>query len=187
MNNYVLINSDNASFYREDFIKLYQKCFSEEPYFETWNYDDVLEIWDSHIQKGIIIVCVSKQNVIGFILGHKANNDATSDVSEMLTQLGNMKLDIELDKTIYISELAVSSDHRRCGIAKELVNNLFTEAKKLNLSTYLMRSDLKNSKSSPLFIKYFNGQQLDICLNNSLHEELANSASLQKGMWWGPI
>ena len=186
---YIIIDNNNIDLCRDGFIKLYQESFSEPPYNETWSYETVLDTWNVHLNNGLIVVCLFNDIVIGFVCGYQAKLKVTKDIDQMTNKLEstNKLLDFDLDKTIYVSELAVMKEHRGRGIAKTLVAILFNEFKKNGMIHYFMRSDLNNSQSAPLFIRYFNGKQMDITVENSSAEILANSASAEKGFWYGPL
>ncbi len=156
MSTYVIVDDSNGDLYRDSVIKLYQESFREEPYFESCPYSDVLHIWNSHLSKGSIIVCVLDQNVIGFVFGHQAKL-STDDIIKMLNKF-------DLNKTIYVSELAVC-DYFGEIIARTLVDNLFSEAKKKNQTHYCVGSDIKNS----------------------ITEMISGSELIGDDLWYGPL
>jgi ribosomal protein S18 acetylase RimI-like enzyme len=179
----------DSNLYREDFIKLYQKCFSEPPYNEDWSYESVAELWDQHISNGLIGICLSEGSVIGFVTGYQASMKITDDIDQLLTETSNSgkSLDFDLETTVYVSELAVSMEYRRQGIAKIMTEHLFEGFKKRSMTHYFMRADLTNAHSVPLFVKYFGGKQMDLIVTTTENEILAGSTSLEKGYWYGEL
>lgn len=165
MATYVIINDSNVFLYRDSVIKLYQKSFIEEPYCEYWTYSDVLKIWNSHLLKGLIIVCVLDQIVIGFVFGHQSKMSTDDIIEALVKHKNNTKLEFDLNKIIYVSELVVACDQFQEGIARALVDSLFSEAKKMNQTHYCMGSDIKNS----------------------INELMTRSELIEDGIWYGPL
>jgi ribosomal protein S18 acetylase RimI-like enzyme len=163
---YIVVNSN---LYREDFINLYQTCFKEPPYNENWSYETVAELWDDQKAGGIIVLCLTNNNVIGFATAYQASLKTTNDIDQFLSEIKEQDklVPFDLETTIYVSELAVSSQYRRQGIAKLLIECLFAEFKKNEMIQYFMRADLTGAHSVPLFVKYFGGKQMDIIVTTT--------------------
>ena len=189
MDNCIDITAENAHLYQDKCIELYQRCFKEPPYNEDWPYNTVLEIWKLHRDSGHIVTYQIDDKLVGFIYGYRAGLKINDDIDQMMKEVttADISLDFDLNDTMYISELAVMKEHRRKGIARALADHLFKISKTNAMTHYLLRSDLNNSQSAPLFIKYYNGKQLDIVTGNDLSEISVNSASEEKGHWYGPL
>jgi ribosomal protein S18 acetylase RimI-like enzyme len=177
-----VVNVDSSHQYKDQFIALYQDSFKEPPYCENWSYEDVEVTWCDHVSQGMVVVCVdATDRVIGFVCGYMGHLRVTDAVEQVESQLSNFNL----EKTLYVSELAVAREHRRKGFANAMVDCMFGEFKKQGATHYFLRSDLNNSVSAPLFIKYYNGKKMDIVASKS--DACNFSASKEKGFWCGPL
>lgn len=173
---YIFIDNNNKDKYQNDFIELYCECFGD-PSSEMYNYEEVAKIWKTHVENGVIIVCEIDNKVIGFICGYLANKYITEDLQRLLNIVDNntnvsLKEIIDINRTIYIYAMAVKKEYRRRGIAKKMVELLFDKFRKNidGISYFLMETDTENSKSAPLFIKYYQAKQPEIPV---------------KGVWYG--
>lgn len=184
---YITVTPDNHQIYQDQFIKLYQQCFSEPPYCENWSYADVLDTYITHVDKGSVIVCMANPDqLIGFMCAYESVTKLTDDIDQMLAHHTGI-LEFDLNKSIYVSEMAVDPNFRGKGIARALTVATFDVYKSRGLTHYFMRSDLSESKSAPLFIKYFNGSPTAVIVPNTDDEVAAGSQSSAKGFWYGPL
>lgn len=125
MLDYIVIDNNNADLYQDGFIKLYQENFKESPYCDDCSYENILNIWNSHKDKGLIIVCSHhlEKTVIGLVCGHKANVKVTDETNQIMDEFKNKNKSADLENAVHISELAIAKGYRnRKEIAIRLIN-----------------------------------------------------------------
>ena len=101
-----------------DAMNLYIKIFSEPPYNETFELENVKQEFYEYIKFGCFLIATKDSIVVGFLGASKGINHLCS--SEFITETKKNGFDCFND--IYISELGVSKAHRGLKIGKRLVD-----------------------------------------------------------------
>lgn len=114
-----IINLKQQNDLYDQVVRLYIRVYSEPPYNELFNYDQVFADLKQYFNNGILLVMVDNDIVIGFLMatvGYSCDENLTN-------KLKNIK--VSCDNDIYLSELGVCKNHRCKGIAKSLMIKMF--------------------------------------------------------------
>lgn len=95
------------------------------------------EIWDPHLERGIIVLAKNDDSVVGFRRALPVD-DAPDDVREFLQD--SQKILADSDQMWYISELGVALSHRGRKIAYAVTERCLSEANRLG-GAYLRHED----------------------------------------------
>ena len=108
------------------------------------------EIWDPHLERGIIVLAKDDDSVVGFCCALPVD-DAPDDVREFLQ--GSQEILADSDQMWYISELGVALSHRGRKIAYAVTERCLSEANRLGGAYYVMRTAAKGSNSRHMFLR----------------------------------
>jgi GNAT superfamily N-acetyltransferase len=149
---FVTVNDATSTSERDGFVHVYKTVFSEDPYFEQYTDEEVLEdVWNPHVQDGIIVLALEEDQVVGFGCALPANKAAT-DIQEFLESLRDaQKLPIDYDSTWYMSELGVLEPYRRRGLGYALVKHRLLTVSEQGYKHYVFRTAVEGSKSLGLY------------------------------------
>lgn len=139
---------------KQGFVQVYSEAFSGPPYFEKYDGRYVeTKVWETHLASGCIILALAGSRVIG--LGcciPFVNLEADDPNYEVKLFLQARKfLPFELERTGYMSEIAVLQEYRRQGIGQRLVEERFRWLKSQRMNFYAMRTAASCSNSLNLY------------------------------------
>ncbi len=131
------------------FAKVYREAFAGEPWYETYTDEEVLaDVWDEHIDSGVIILAFDGERVVGLGCAQPLTK-ASSNVQEFLASATSFVADPA--NTWYMSELAVDGDYRRHGIGKQLVRHRLITASHRGGTHFTFRTAIHGSNSLRLY------------------------------------
>ncbi len=140
----VLSISELNSAYDCGLVSLYQKVFSEPPYYEYFSNNEVRQYWDEYFSKGIVLYCQQPdRNVIGFAAAIPLSFEP--EVAELSKAFGFIP---EIDW--YHAEVGVSPQFRVKNIGTNLVKKLI---ERIPTDKILMRTQENNIGSLKLHTK----------------------------------
>ncbi|MDP3993042.1 MAG: GNAT family N-acetyltransferase [bacterium] len=136
----------------DGFISVYREAFAEPPWLESYTADQVEEeVVRPHLPHYISIVKVDGK-AIGLATAYGlAEGDVSGCGVVDFIDTQRHRLPRALEKTLYLSELAVLSKYRRLGIGTLLAEDRFLWGRSKRLTAYLMRTAQANSFSQPLY------------------------------------
>lgn len=139
----------------DDFVQLYKRIFSAEPYNEQYTDEWILEnVWAYHLRHGTIVLAQDDRGkMIGFACAVRLAN-APSDVQEFLKNAwmnGQLSEELSPGKTWYMSELGVDPTLDRQEVAYELIRNRMISASHAGMAHYVTRTDPTTSVSRALY------------------------------------
>ena len=152
-------------------IELYIKIFSEAPYYEIFNKEDVTNEFNDYIKNGYILLAIENNETVGFLCWD-IDRRPSYETNRQLQNWG-----INPDNDIYISELGVSTIHRNKGIAKKLMNQFIKNNKNEGKNFYLRTGIENNDHVINFYKKHYN-----FTLTN-ITEDVFNNRSTG-GMTW---
>lgn len=117
-NNYLIeriitYNQLKNTLYKDGLIELYQKVFSESPYFEQFSPKEVKSFFNDYWQNGVLFIARNKDKVIGFAASIPLSSQ--KEIAELADKNG-----INPTRCWYNADLGVSKEYRRQGIGKSL-------------------------------------------------------------------
>ena len=128
-------------------ILLYIQIFSEAPYFEDFEIEEVENDFNNYLDNGCILLAVRNNITIGFLCW-SIGKELEHETKRNLENWG-----INSEKDIYISELGVHPEYRHQGIARQLMNNFMG----LNINRNMfLRTGIKNNEHVINFYRSFN-------------------------------
>lgn len=134
--------------------ELYCKIFSEHPYKEDYNKNDVIIDFNYYINSGLFYVVVnSSGDVIGFLCISRGYNIPVYIKNLLYTER------INPEKDYYISELGVSKKYRNIGIGTLLMNKFMNTQ---NPITCFLRTREKENNNVIQFYNKYNFKALDL-------------------------
>lgn len=136
-----------------DVAKLYCNIFSEFPWDENWDEEEVLGGMKKELQKPfarmVIAVAAENDKAIGFSWGYEVSE------SDLLEISGNSVLVDFIfripNRVFYIDELGVAPSFRGKGIGKKISQILLEYAKKSGFSAIVLRTDIKAKAARVLY------------------------------------
>lgn len=179
-----------------EFISLYKKVFAEAPYFESyenkWIFDNV---WQYHLLKGCIFLAFDNDLLVGFgcsvgldkvseFLPNSSQLDPIFKVKTFLIKEASNYIDI--NSSIYMSEIAVHPDYRRQGIGSLLVKKRWNWGKNNNYQFYIMRTADNHSNSRSLYEK-LEARLLPVIQDVSDHAAIVKSSSQRRVYLFGSL
>lgn len=177
------VSHENAEKYLDGFVDVYIQAFGGPPYCEKFESKWVREyVWNKHIDNGCIIIAKNgDNNVIGLCCAISfeciSGDDPNISVKEFLSGHSN-HLPFELESSCLISELAVSLDYRRMGIAKLMLEELYRWMKESCYKNYAARTAGISSNSKQLLLKL--GAKLLMGIKQELKEHVEGIESQSK-------
>jgi succinylglutamate desuccinylase/ribosomal protein S18 acetylase RimI-like enzyme len=142
----VVVDDKNKEIYKEGFIKVYQKVFSESPYFEKWTFNEVSDIFDKLTSNhSVCLVLVTKENnkVVG-LSGSLVLGSCSEELQNILTPVFGKNV-------LYNAELAILEEHRHQGFAKDMINKRIEIAINDGFDYICMRTVKDNSMSQRIY------------------------------------
>lgn len=121
----------------EDFKKVFS-VFELEPFYEAWTEEEYQEEFIDFINNGQIYGIYLENNICGLIT-----------IKEKYLKWN--ELDIDIEKSIYLSDIAVKRESRNNGYATKLMQYIISEFG--NDYDIYMRTNLENSMSEGIAIK----------------------------------
>lgn len=184
--NYVVIKEIDSP-HKKGFIDLYKDAFGGAPYFETYEDSWVEEfVWNKHIQSGCLILAISRDKVVGLGAGLPVNLD--DKIYNFLSK--QHALPFQLERTLYMSELAVDTLFRKSDlhVGSELVKKRIQWASKNGFVFYVMRTAAENSNSKNIYINTIGAKELTGVIQNvSENPDEVASASSQRIYLYGEV
>lgn len=144
----VIVNKENYEQYKNNYIELYKKIFSQAPYFEIFTDEEVAEVYRlSLLDSSISLLAIKDNKIIGFALGIKLSihND-----DKFKTLVGKH---FNINKVLYNAELGVLPEYRGLGIGGKLIDERMLFAKKMGYEIICMRTKKEGSMSISLYQK----------------------------------
>lgn len=133
-----LTSKDLDEAYADGLVDLYQQVFSEPPYFEKFSDEEVKQLWEEYLVKGIVLFYQNAyQNIIGFAAAVPLSVEP--EVAELSKIYG-----FRSDKDWYHAEVGVLPEERGRGLGTNLVTRLIEQIPSENI---LMRTQENNLKS----------------------------------------
>lgn len=119
-------------------INLYLKIFSDPPYYEHFEFNDIEKEFYQYINDGCFLLAITNNETVGFMCSSTGLDHVSHEIETKMRVNG-----INYKKDIYISELGVSSEHRNKGIAKKLMDSfmIINQGKNLFLRTGRYNND----------------------------------------------
>ena len=131
------------------FARVYREAFAGEPWYEEYADAEILaDVWDEHIDTGVIILASIGEQVVGLGCAQPLAH-ASRDVQEFLASAPSFMSDPAT--TWYMSELAVDAAHRRHGIGKQLVRHRMITASHRGGTHFVFRTAVQGSNSLLLY------------------------------------
>ena len=121
----------------EDFKKVF-KVFELEPFYEAWQEEDYQEEFLDFINNGQVYGIYLEKDICGLIT-----------IKQKYLKWD--ELDIDIEKSIYLSDIAVKQEARNKGYATKLMKYIIDEFGN-NYDIY-MRTNLENSMSEGIALK----------------------------------
>lgn len=104
--------------YVDQAIHLYIQIFSEAPYNEKFEYNDVKNEFGDFISKGCLLLAIQENKTVGFMCASFGiNHECNTEFINKSKQHG-----IDLKNDIYIAELGVDKEYRNQKIGKKIVS-----------------------------------------------------------------
>lgn len=140
------------------FVHVYQEAFREEPWNEHHPAIDVhRKVLARHLPHCALIAAVDDQ-VVGLAGAYPVLDDLDgSNVARDFLVANQRLIPFDLDRTIYMSELAVLPEFRRRGIGLALTNARLDWARENGFKSFLMRTAEEGSLSKELYDKRIPG------------------------------
>lgn len=149
---YIHVTADPADHLRNAFINVYKEAFGGHPYFETYTDEQVLnDTWSPHFAKGIIVLALDGENVVGLGCAKPVSEAPPEDQSFLKACRENGWLTVHTDTMWYMSELAVLTNYRRKGIGYRLVCERLKRILALGGDHYSFRTASQGSNSAQLY------------------------------------
>ncbi|PIR06551.1 MAG: hypothetical protein COV55_03425 [Candidatus Komeilibacteria bacterium CG11_big_fil_rev_8_21_14_0_20_36_20] len=175
------VDQDFDPSHHRGFIHLYKTAFSEAPYFETYTDEDVTnDVWNPHLKDGCIVVAVQNGTVVGFGCAMQADKWIHDKNFPEFLKHNADKLPASPEQICLMTEIAVSTEHRRKGIGTDLVKSRFEWARKKGYTHYIMRTAAKRSNSASLYQKLGGKIIEDLIQDVSAHAEEVQSQSTER-------
>lgn len=121
----------------EDFKKVF-KVFELEPFYEAWQEEDYQEEFLDFINNGQVYGIYLEKDICGLIT-----------IKQKYLKWD--ELDIDIEKSIYLSDIAVKQEARNKGYATKLMKYIIDEFG--NSYDIYMRTNLENSMSEGIALK----------------------------------
>lgn len=134
------------------FIHVYQEAFREDPWNEHHPAVDVhRKVLAKHLPHCALVALVDDQVVaLAGAYPVMADLDGANVIKDFL--VANRRIiPFDLERTIYMSELAVLPTHRRQGLGLALTNARFDWARQQGFEAFLMRTAEEGSLSKELY------------------------------------
>lgn len=120
--------------------KLYQEIFSQAPYFEKFNDEEVGKFFREYVRDGLLFLARYGKQVVGF--GAALPLSSVPQISKLTG--------LDPNYTWYMADLGVREEYRRFGIARKLVENRINNIPKNN--SIIMRTSVNNIPSQSLYL-----------------------------------
>jgi ribosomal protein S18 acetylase RimI-like enzyme len=134
----------------QEFSRVYAACFSEEPYLEQYEEEWVTEhIYSKHVDCGCVLVALKNAQLVGLACAKPMRMYTESSPYRYLS--GYASLPFELDRSLYMTELAVLPEVRRRGIGTALVTLMQSWGKVHQYEAAVVRTAHEGSKSIGIF------------------------------------
>lgn len=170
--------------YLEGFIEVYKEAFAGPPYFESYEDEWIRDnIWEPHLNSGCIVLALLDDQVIGLgcciILGNVPSRDPKKDLNLEIKEflLSLPKKPFNVDKTCYMSDIAVSEVFRYNGVGINLIKKRIAWAKNNDADHYVMRTATEASNSRNLYLSLGAKEIPNAIQDVSEHAKVVNSAS----------
>lgn len=151
---YLRGNADTSFKVQSGFIAAYRSTFGGAPYYESYSSEEVFtKIWEPHITRGIVILALQAQRVIGFGCCIPLF-DAPTDVQVFLRERQTAyEFTGNFTSTWYMSELGVLEPFRRRGIGRGLNREQLSIIQQIGGTQYVLRTAAVGSNSVHLYQK----------------------------------
>lgn len=159
---------------RDGFIKVYQEAFAGPPYFETFSDEEVIDVWNKHIPH-CLMVAEYKGLVVGLSCCTPLLCDAQPSVKQFL--MSQQSLPFDPAQTIYMSEVAVLSEHRKQGLGRKLIEARLEWGDVHGFRFYIMRTADRGSNSARLYCRM--GAQKADFEQNVEHEGVETASTVR--------
>lgn len=144
------------------FARAYQKIFSDAPYYEEYNLEDILrDVVVAHLPNNkkapskdqcvFIVEAGEPHEIVGFGCAHGALAPTEPSIRRFLLKQEN-QLPFPLDRATMMSELGLLEEYRSFGLGKLLVLYRFLWARHHGYSHYVMRTADEGSKSAEMYM-----------------------------------
>lgn len=183
---YLIASEYQSDIFKKKFIDLYKEAFGGPPYFEEYEDDWVEEnVWGFHLKHGCVVLALHNDDLIG--LGCAIPTSEDGKVFEFLSS--QEKLPFDLGKSLYMSELAVSSLFRKSElhVGSELVKKRIDWAKNNGFNAFVMRTAAKNSNSENLYRDIIGAKKIEGLIQNVLENPQEVSSSSDQRIYFYDI
>lgn len=176
----------------QQFIDLYKNVFAGAPYFEEYEDDWVYEfVWQYHLLKGCIFLAFDEEDSLvgmGCAVGLDKVSLATIDSDkDPLYQAKSFLIEnalFDVNRTIYMSEIAVLPEFRRQGTGTRLIIKRWLWGFSQNYLYYAMRTAAKSSNSYKIYER-LGAEPLAVIQDISDYAQSIKSASDQRIYLYG--
>lgn len=137
----------------KDFAEVYANCFADPPYCETYDPEWIIaHVYNPHIAHGRVAVALKEGTMIGFSCAMMLHADTSACYYKYLSAQEN--LPFEIDKSMFVTELAVLSEYRRKGLGTALAKHMMCSKGSLHQYDHCVtRTAHQGSNSIGIFTK----------------------------------
>lgn len=137
----------------DEFSEVYATCFAGPPYFEKYENGWIKEhVYDQHIKHGRIAVALKDSKVIGFTCAKLLHVDKNACYYKHLSRQENLPFDLE--RSIFITELAVLPEFRNKGLGTALAKHMMCNRSGLHQYDHcITRTAHQGSNSLKIFLE----------------------------------
>lgn len=149
----IITDSPKQEHRRVGFVEVYKEAFGGPPYFETYTDADVLnDIWFPHLMKGIIVLALDVERVVGLGCAKPVSEAPQEDQVYLKARQKDESLPGSTDTMWYMSELAILNAYRRKRIGYQLVAERLKYILALKGDRYSFRTASQDSNSAQLYL-----------------------------------
>ena len=165
---------------RDDVVRLYCSAFAEAPYFETHQPADVeRHTWQRYARHGLV-VAEHDDRVVGFACALPLLSHPDPAIPAFVADQPDFTGEVE--RTVYMAELAVAPGARGLGLGARLVDARLQWSRERQLDWFVMRTDPGQSHSARIYQRR-GGRSLAALQDLGAS---AGSNSRYRRFWWGP-
>lgn len=139
------IDGGNYEKYRKDLIRLYTLSFTEGSYAQYIDSKTIEDTLDKILRVGFGFMTFEKDIIIGAILCLKLKNDPDFPLENHPS--------LDLDTTLYVTDIMVDPEYRGQGVASSLIKYLFERMESKPYKEVVLRVWDKNTPALSLYSK----------------------------------
>ncbi len=171
----------------KDFARIYKECFGGPPYYEEYEDDWIIQnVYNKHLGHGCVAVALHRGELIGLSCAERMIDGTQSSPYRYLEQ-HRATLPFQIEKTCYISEVAVVEEMRRKGVGTDLLKVLCNWGMSKGLSHYTARTAAEGSNSMGIFQNRLHANILDGEQSVEAFDGEVVTASKKRVYIWGTL